>query len=673
MCDPTPLNIKSLLTQAKYMIPIYQRNYAWGEKEVIQLIQDVIDYFKISKDKKYFIGTLIVYKKKANGDSIYEIIDGQQRYTTLLIIMLALSKHQTLNKSELVSWLKSVNLEFECRKISSETLCYFLDSPDAESTKDVLNDDILQVFNLCYAQNRIEALCNENGIDFIQFIKYFIFNVIITRILVPNDTDLNHYFEIMNSRGEQLEKHEILKAKLIAVLDKSDNSENIKNIFVSIWNAVSDMDEYVQYGFDVATREKLFGEEHWDHFQFNKFEDLIVCFNNIIKKDNKSEDESLSSIISKLSISNCYEKDSRKTEEGIQRFKSIINFPNFLLHVLKIQLHEYSSLKILEKLDKDIPLDDKRLLSSFDKILKHLSTNDERIIFVQDFCFNLLKLKYLFDKYIIKTEFGGWSLKKLHKYENSKASYINSFNDQDDATIFDSNRKILMLLAMFHVSVPTFVYKYWLNASLLFLYLRGNNIDINSYSDFLLALAKKFIFKRFLAKKPTDYYELIYEQDTEINVDRTQIEYSKMTYGKIGSNLLFNYLDYLLWSGVVFKCNSIKIPETIERVLSNEKCRKFEFTTRSSVEHYYPQNPMNGQLLLNSNVLNSFGNLCLIDHKKNSKLSNYSPTAKKDHYKNNTIDSLKQYLMMFQYDDKKWGEEEIKSHESEMMEILFMS
>ena len=58
---------------------------------------------------------------------------------------------------------------------------------------------------------------------------------------VPKDVDLNHYFEVMNSRGEQLEKHEIVKAKLSALLEKEDMKK-----FCQIWEACSDMSFYIQ-------------------------------------------------------------------------------------------------------------------------------------------------------------------------------------------------------------------------------------------------------------------------------------------------------------------------------------------------------------------------------------------------------------------------------------------
>ena len=81
-------------------------------------------------------------------------------------------------------------------------------------------------------------------------------NVKIIRTEVPEDTDLNHYFEIMNTRGEQLEKHEIIKAALMEVLD----TDSERSIFAKIWDACSDMSRYVVMGIDSPLRENIFGK-----------------------------------------------------------------------------------------------------------------------------------------------------------------------------------------------------------------------------------------------------------------------------------------------------------------------------------------------------------------------------------------------------------------------------
>lgn len=77
-----------------YLIPIYQRNYAWQEDEIRALIKDVYDSMKKSDKSVYYIGTLVTYNR---GDNIYEVIDGQQRLTTIYLILKALKVDSIMN------------------------------------------------------------------------------------------------------------------------------------------------------------------------------------------------------------------------------------------------------------------------------------------------------------------------------------------------------------------------------------------------------------------------------------------------------------------------------------------------------------------------------------------------------------------------------------------------
>ena len=72
-----PLSIKRLLSDEKYLIPIYQRNYDWGEKESLQLIQDIADFASTKKGKKYYIGSLVVFVRSKEGQEYFETIDGE--------------------------------------------------------------------------------------------------------------------------------------------------------------------------------------------------------------------------------------------------------------------------------------------------------------------------------------------------------------------------------------------------------------------------------------------------------------------------------------------------------------------------------------------------------------------------------------------------------------------
>ena len=177
--------------KCKYIIPIYQRNYAWGNDEISSLLQDIKNACEKNKeqDKNYYIGSLVVYRRE-NGD--FEVIDGQQRLTTLTLIMHHLGK------------LGFRNVSFEHRDESEQALSN-LNSKKLPS-------------NFLQALKTIKKVIDEWGNNKDEIVKFLLDKVEIIRTEVPEGTDLNHYFEIMNTRGEQLEKHEILKARLMKEL-----------------------------------------------------------------------------------------------------------------------------------------------------------------------------------------------------------------------------------------------------------------------------------------------------------------------------------------------------------------------------------------------------------------------------------------------------------------------
>ena len=629
MNEKTELYNIEKLFEERYIIPIYQRNFEWGESEIRQLILDIFDYSIDNYNKDYYIGTLIVYDRKNN----FEIIDGQQRLTTLCIL-LSLIKNEYKDKyKKYITENYNLNLTFDSRKNSTETL-KTLFNKDKNYTEKYISENpnsITEGYIIC--KKVLSEILNKDNED--KFFKYLFENVKILRVLVLEDTDLNHYFEIMNSRGEQLEKHEILKARL---LEKLDN-ENDKFIFNLIWEACSNMESYIQLGFKKDLRDRIFKNDLNTLISKEELYSIDYKYNNLnIDKETKTIED----IIKLENNISDFENDKEDNEEQ-EVFNSIVNFPNFLLHVLKIQVsYKNENMPLYDnRLEKDkTPLDDKKLLETFNIFLEN--GDKEKIKnFVKSFGYNLLKIKFLFDKYIIKRELksDNWSLKQLKLSENKKSNYYkytfseNDNNEEDDMGI---NKKILMLLSMFHTSYPTLVYKNWLNYVLKYLF-REKNINAEDYKNKLKNLAK-------------ERYKKIIENGEDILNEGTDIPH-----------FIFNYLDYLLWEDDNYKKLNISIDDNISLKINN-----FKFTFRSSVEHYYPQNPLSGETL-KEDMLNNFGNLCLISRSKNSKLSNSLPRAKKEHYINNDIDSIKQAIMM-SYNN--WGEEEIKKHGKEMKKLL---
>lgn len=648
--QPKYYSIKALLGSDDYVIPIYQRNYEWGEPQITQLIQDIVDYIlksKASENKpKYYIGSLIAYERKLEGSVIYETIDGQQRLTTLTILLNVIkNEYSTID----LSWYKKLNLSFDSRKVASNTLSYLFNDESLDNKE--CNIAIQQGYY--DAKKSLAKILADNKLSIDEFCNYFFEKVTILRVLVPEDTDLNHYFEIMNSRGEQLEKHEILKAKMLEILE----DDNLKYAFNLIWEATSNMERYVQYGFSVAQRDELFGKNDW-----NNLVDKNIVYQKLqIPTANQTTEETLT--ISQLLVKTAkpITDNSDTTDESPDRFNTIINFANFLLHILRVQTKS------------DIPLDDKRLLETFEPFYK----NDKE--FVKEFGYNLLKGKFYFDKYVIKREFAKgtdhWSLKRLKWYDGNKVSYVNTFDADNAESNEGLNREILMLLSMFHVSNPTLVYKHWLNASLKFVIEYSGTNLANDYKLYLENLAKAFLNDRFLANNPKDYFEIIYENNGQQKNSETDIEINRLNQGTAVENFIFNYLDYLLWQDYRADKNYFKIKNG--QVFTDNRVKDFEYTFRSSVEHYYPQHPIDENLILkgqDANWLDNFGNLCLISGSKNSRLSNFMPAAKKDYYTgSSTIDSIKQRIMMeYEHWDTNGSNNhnEIKEHSEKMTELL---
>lgn len=591
----------------KYKIPIYQRNYAWKELQIRQLIQDIYDYAKDNVEnnenekKKYYIGTLVVRPDKEKNT--FEVIDGQQRLTTLSMLVAYLNNIvKTPNNTQESEKTKLENtITFQCRQVSTNSLNKIWgknSSDDYEATDPILAG--YQILKKSFED--IVGKTSEDGTNE-KYLAYLLEHVIIYRIPVPEDTDLNHYFEIMNTRGEQLEKHEILKAKLLSVFKY--NTGTIE-FYSRIWDACSDMGKYL------CPKTLLPDPQDKTHDKGNNEENFTI--KSIIENTDGKPGN------------NNGQNNSQEDNNAKDRYRSIIDFPNFLLMVLKL-------------MDDETVLDDKKLLDEFDKKLK-LKAH----LFVEKFFKKLLTSRLLFDNYVIKRELssGKWSLKSLDK---NGESLENTFNDPN------SNHQILMLLSMFEVSFPNYSYKSWLFDVLKYLTEQPRSIDLwcDIYCNNLSC------FSQWYNVEADDYIKFLEEsankkRDTYIkNTDNVELDYDKFNTFDIGTavpNFIFNLLDYKLWK--------------------KEKDKDFEFTYRDSVEHFYPQNPIGGKPVEN---VDSFGNLCLITSDMNSRLNNLLPSAKRDIWNASKSRQSIKLSKMLEIED--WNENAIKDHKRKMLEILF--
>ena len=662
------LNIREFLSEGKYVIPIYQRNYDWGEREALQLLEDISDYAQKNKEQKkkqdkeqpYYIGSAVVFLRTAHGETYFETIDGQQRLTTLTILA-CLLKHQ-----EKAGWFEKPNLSYDHRKEADEALMMLV---NGQLSQHPSAQNIVSVYRLL--EKHLQPMLTAKELDLETFADYLFEKVIILRIPVPQDTQLNHYFEIMNTRGEQLEKHEVLKAVLMGKLAPKEH-----HLFHLIWEACSDMSAYVQMNFSVDTRSVLF-DDTWSKLQYKSFDDLLIALPQK-ESDNTTniEDGAPHTLESLFTDANNHESydlpsDGSADKGKSERFGSIINFPNFLLQVLKVCYHgPFFNQKYPEAVDAQIRLDDKALIPIFQAVLSSLGTEEEKTRFVKYFIVQLLLLRTLYDRYVIKREYvngtESWSLKTLKYDTNHKTgSYVNTFSSsnkaEDAEPESDIGKEIRLLEAMFHVSAPTQIYKHWLNA-VLYHVLKAvhttNPIEADSLRNRLYDLARCYMLDVYLAKdgKKYSFEEIVYRKEGIPQNHIDDIDWGAINQGCNVQNFIFNFYDFILW----------------KKELGQHE--KFDFTYRTSVEHFYPQKPMPGYEPLSPEYLNSFGNLCLISSGMNSKFSNNMPKAKYDNFGSSeemrSALSLKLQEMMERVKDGEWEKDQIKAHYEEARERI---
>lgn len=633
--------------EMSFEIPMYQRNYAWGEREIVQLINDIADCTSLKLSRSYYLGTLVVYPRQSESKIIYEVVDGQQRLTTFLIMLIALTRPMATQAEKKDLWFENIEknrdlLRFTYREGS--TLAF--DSIRIDPERPAQPEENLAIRGAFNSMNKwVEKACVERELKKEAFMVYLLDHVKILLVDVPQDTDLNHYFEIMNSRGEQLEQHEIVKARLMEPLQ---NDQTAMALFNSLWKAAADMNKYVIMGIQPTIRELMFGSD-LKSLNFPLFDELSTKIEVA---------ENISGITLQELLQDKGSANLSKTVEDEQDadapINAIVNFPNFLL--ISLRLFVQSKKDSYPELENfEMALDDKRLLDCFKRLMSCFKVRRAETI-VKDFVYALIRYRVLLDTFVIHPDESGWKLERVIQNIESKKKKAYKVKT------FDEDTKITQLLSLFHVSAPTQNYKYWLLAVLNFVN-KHPNCSATDFVGYLEGLAKAFALDRYLTDSPVDYETIIFEHEGRAinNIDEMEkVEEDKLRAGTAIENFLFNLYDYIL-------CYDKIVNAELKQSVRGSIGEQFMFTYRTSVEHFYPQTPVNNQTI-EPEFLHCFGNLCLISRSSNSLFSNDMPVAKVANYRKtqNAGASIKLLYMMSKTDKaKKWDSEMILHNHQE--------
>ena len=633
--NPELLTVQGLFeNQAIYTVPVYQRNYAWRVEQIEQLISDIQDAMGNGDEQGYFLGNLIVQKTSSASESSFEVVDGQQRLTTLYLLLTFLEKegerHYPHHKGR---------LQYESRARATEALRRAgqeASMPDGQPQDSTSSEDsgIHEGFNVIQQMFRQHEKLRHHD-ERCRFADFLRTKVTVVRASLPPKTDLNRYFEIMNTRGQQLKQVDIVKARLMSELPESEHS-----CFAWIWDACADMDSYVQMPLtrgDTALRRQIFGDD-WSWLQAQNFQNLLNAYP---KAGANTSRTNTSRTVTALSLDEALHKyasapqqDSGE-DEGSERFRSPIEFPVFLLHVLKVKKGDAA--------EDEGQLDDKRLIQSFTEAIP----KDHRAEWVQDFVFTLLKCRNLFDSFILKRQFvtrtedpeGDWSLQRLTKRgSNNKPTpgYIHAFSKSEQETEEDGDadtdtRDVLLLQSMLRITYTAPRNMHWITKVLQWLAVVQNPGAVSSAD---------------LAKLLRDYAR------GKVAAEFSFVEDEQPTNFDIG-RIVFTYLDYLL---------AKEAPN-----------RDFKFQFRNSIEHFYPQHPDKEQsgASVSPTNLKCLGNLALVSVSANSKFSNSLPKAKAENFRDTIeIQSPKLQQMAEITRNEGWGDGQIENHHKSVVKLL---
>ena len=258
----SPQSIRKMSSQ-EFMIPEYQRPYSWGQDECDQLWNDLSDFLEghlaenDNAQGQYFLGSIVVHPAPEN-ENMWMIIDGQQRLTTLLILLKAL-----LNRASSYTVLEKVIYKEDTTTGEAKR-----DNPRLESkvqgTTD--RDALQQVLTGTHSNLPKKNLFRANYERLDDYLKDWwnnktseqckkIVDVLLNRVaLLPiecaSSDEALTLFEIINNRGKPLGDADIFKAKIYNAVPESK-----RNNFISRWNAMAAPEESSEKG---DSREKLF-------------------------------------------------------------------------------------------------------------------------------------------------------------------------------------------------------------------------------------------------------------------------------------------------------------------------------------------------------------------------------------------------------------------------------
>ncbi len=241
--ESNDLNLRDILKdELYYQIPIYQRPYQWTEENCEKLLDDLFFNYEDDRESDYFCGSLvlILISEDSKKAKTYDIVDGQQRLSTFILLAKVLAalyserlteeSKDYLQESLITKYGKKDRLNFNAMGFNSKK--------DFQYALTSFNDVPISNNKNNYLKN---AICLKNYLrkkeieDINDFIEWLYFKVVFITITCPDADKALRIFNVLNARGLALNATDIFKGELLKELAKEEDQKKL----VSRWNALS--------------------------------------------------------------------------------------------------------------------------------------------------------------------------------------------------------------------------------------------------------------------------------------------------------------------------------------------------------------------------------------------------------------------------------------------------
>ena len=216
-----------------YVVPDYQREYVWTEVQINQLLDDINEEFDFNPNKEYFIGSTVVFK---NNDGFYELIDGQQRTTSIFLIICAFKKiyrereidTDTIERMIKDKTVNSLGDSVDCYKLelqykdSSNILSKIANNLERPENLTGSAERLYNAYEnvISFLKNRFKE--DEDPVQLKKFFVYIFRKLKFIQIETPEINDALKIFETINERGVGLNPMDLLKNLLFRQVNRND-------------------------------------------------------------------------------------------------------------------------------------------------------------------------------------------------------------------------------------------------------------------------------------------------------------------------------------------------------------------------------------------------------------------------------------------------------------------